>query len=47
MYIVGPLLGACLAVAFAYVLRGAGGGQAGSGAAQGGIATEAVHPDKA
>ncbi len=47
VYIVGPLLGACLAVAFAYVLRGAGGGQAGSGAAQGGIATEAVHPDKA
>ena len=42
--VVGPLLGAVIAVAFAYVLRGPGGGMAGSAAAQGGIYTEARRP---
>jgi aquaporin Z len=47
VYVVGPLVGACLAVAAAYVLRGPGGGMAGSGAAQGALNTEAQQPDKA
>jgi aquaporin Z len=47
VYIAGPLVGAGLAVAAAYVLRGRGGGQAGSGAAQGDLFTEAHRPDKA
>jgi aquaporin Z len=34
-YLVGPMIGAVLAVAFAYVLRGPGGGEAGTRAAQG------------
>lgn len=34
-YLVGPLIGALIAVGFAYVLRGPGGGTAGSRAAQG------------
>lgn len=34
-YLVGPVIGATLAVAFAYVLRGPGGGAAGTRAAQG------------
>ncbi len=46
-YVAGPLVGAALAVAFAFVLRGSGGGKAGSGAAQGDLFTEAQHPDKA
>jgi aquaporin Z len=40
LYVVGPIVGACVAVALAYVLRGAGGGRAGSAAAQGGLFTE-------
>jgi len=40
VYIAGPLTGAVIAVAFAYVLRGAGGGRAGSAAAQGDLFTE-------
>jgi aquaporin Z len=47
VYIAGPLVGAGLAVAAAYVLRGPGGGMAGSGAAQGDLFTEAHRPDKA
>ncbi|HEX5195574.1 MAG TPA: MIP/aquaporin family protein [Gaiellales bacterium] len=47
VYVAGPLVGAGLAVAAAFVLRGAGGGQAGSGAAQGDLFTEAHRPDKA
>ena len=47
VYVAGPLVGACLAVAAAFVLRGSGGGRAGSGAAQGDLFTEAEHPDKA
>ena len=35
VYVAGPLVGAVLAVGAAWVLRGAGGGKAGSGAAQG------------
>jgi aquaporin Z len=40
VYVVGPLVGATLAVGFAYVLRGPGGGTSGSSAAQGDIETE-------
>src|ERR1700677_149590 len=40
VYIVGPIAGAALAVVIAFVLRGRGGGKAGSGAAQGDIFTE-------
>ena len=41
LYILGPVLGACIAVVCAYVLRGPGGGRAGSAAAQGALFTEA------
>ena len=47
VYIVGPLVGAAIAVAFAYVLRGPGGGADGSGAAQGDLYTEVKRPDQA
>src|SRR3989440_711697 len=47
VYIVGPLIGAVVAVTFAYVLRGAGGGRAGSAAAQGGLQTEIQVPKQA
>ena len=47
VYIVGPVLGAAIAVGFAYVLRGRGGGMSGSGAAQGDLFTEAQKPDQA
>jgi len=46
LYIVGPILGAAIAVAGAYVLRGPGGGRAGSAAAQGALFTE-VRRDQA
>jgi aquaporin Z len=46
VYVVGPLVGAALAVGAAFVLRGPGGGRAGSGAAQGALFTEVEHPDK-
>ena len=46
VYVVGPLLGAVIAVGFAYVLRGPGGGTSGSGAAQGALDTEAKRPDQ-
>ena len=46
VYVAGPLVGAVLAVGAAWVLRGAGGGRAGSGAAQGTLFTEVEHPDK-
>ena len=46
LYIVGPIVGACIAVGCAYVLRGPGGGRAGSAAAQGGLYTE-VRRDQA
>jgi aquaporin Z len=38
-YLVGPILGAVVAVGIAYLLRGAGGGQAGTAAAQGTLGT--------
>jgi aquaporin Z len=47
VYVVGPLLGAAVAVGAAFVLRGPGGGEAGSGAAQGAIDTEVAAPGKA
>ena len=46
VYVAGPLFGALLAVGAAFVLRGAGGGRAGSGAAQGVLHTEVESPDK-
>lgn len=47
VYIAGPLAGAVIAVGFAYILRGPGGGRAGSHAAQGDLATEVEKPGKA
>ncbi len=47
VYVVGPLLGAVLAVGIAYVLRGSGGGRSGSAAAQGDLFTEASKPSDA
>ena len=47
VYVAGPLLGAAIAVGVAFVLRGAGGGRAGSGAAQGALFTQAARPDQA
>ncbi len=46
VYVAGPLAGAVLAVGAAWVLRGPGGGRAGSGAAQGDLFTDVEHPDK-
>lgn len=46
VYVAGPIVGAVLAVGAAWVLRGAGGGRAGSGAAQGSLFTEVEHPEK-
>jgi aquaporin Z len=47
VYIVGPLAGAIIAVGIAFVLRGRGGGRAGSGAAQGTLQMEVERPDQA
>jgi aquaporin Z len=47
VYVAGPLAGAALAVVCGFVLRGHGGGRAGSGAAQGEIHTEVAEPDQA
>ena len=44
VYIAGPIAGAVIAVGTAYVLRGLGGGRAGSAAAQGGLFTQVVNP---
>jgi aquaporin Z len=46
VYVAGPLAGAVLAVACAYVLRGPGGGKAGSEAAQGALFTQVDKPGK-
>jgi aquaporin Z len=46
VYVAGPLFGALLAVGAAFVLRGPGGGRAGSGAAQGDLQMEVKSPDK-
>jgi aquaporin Z len=47
VYLAGPLAGALLAVGVAFVLRGPGGGRAGSGAAQGALYTNVQKPDEA
>jgi aquaporin Z len=47
VYVAGPLLGAVIAVGIAYVLRGRGGGLAGSAAAQGALFTQERRPDQA
>lgn len=47
VYVAGPLVGAVIAVGFAYVLRGPGGGRSGSEAAQGVINTEVQNPEQA
>jgi aquaporin Z len=47
VYVAGPLCGMVLAVAAAWVLRGRGGGLAGSGAAQGAIDTQVERPNDA
>jgi aquaporin Z len=46
VYVAGPLFGGLLAVGAAFILRGSGGGQSGSGAAQGVLHTEVESPDK-
>jgi aquaporin Z len=46
VYIAGPLAGAAVAVLLAFILRGRGGGQSGSGAAQGGLFTEVYEQGK-
>jgi len=47
VYVAGPLCGMVLAVGAAFVLRGRGGGKAGSAAAQGDISTQVARPDQA
>ena len=46
VYVAGPIAGAVVAVAFAFVLRGHAGGRSGSSAAQGDLFTEVAEPDK-
>ncbi len=46
IYAIGPVIGATLSVGFAFVLRGTGGGQSGSLAAQGVLAPEIARPEK-
>ncbi|MGZ4758716.1 MAG: MIP/aquaporin family protein, partial [Acidimicrobiales bacterium] len=46
VYVAGPIAGAVMAVACAFVLRGHAGGRAGSTAAQGDLFTEVAEPDK-
>jgi aquaporin Z len=47
VYLLGPLTGAVIAVGIAFVLRGRGGGRAGSAAAQGALFTEEQKPEQA
>jgi aquaporin Z len=47
VYVAGPLAGAAAAVGVAFILRGAGGGTSGSGAAQGALYTEASKDERA
>src|SRR5689334_10590247 len=46
LYVAGPLTGAAVAVALAFLLRGPGGGLSGSAAAQGDLFTEAERPNQ-
>ena len=46
VYVAGPLVGAAAAVGIAFILRGPGGGQSGSGAAQGALFTKATEEEK-
>jgi aquaporin Z len=46
VYVAGPLAGAVIAVGTAFVLRGRGGGRAGSTAAQGALHTEVEKPEQ-
>ncbi len=46
VYVAGPIAGAVIAVGAAYILRGRGGGRAGSGAAQGALHEEIARPDQ-
>src|SRR5580692_12182679 len=46
VYIAGPIAGAVVAVAIAFVLRGPGGGKSGAGAAQGDLFTEPYESGK-
>jgi len=46
VYVAGPIVGAALAVAVAFVLRGPGGGLSGSSAAQGALFTEVEKGDR-
>jgi aquaporin Z len=46
VYVAGPIAGAALAVIIAFILRGPGGGKAGSGAAQGDLFTETYESGK-
>lgn len=46
VYVFGPIAGAVIAVGAAFVLRGQGGGIAGSGAAQGALFVEARRPEE-
>jgi aquaporin Z len=45
-YVVGPLAGALIAVGFAWILRGPGGGKSGSAAAQGRLGTLETRRDQ-
>jgi aquaporin Z len=47
VYVAGPLAGAVAAVGAAYILRGRGGGRAGSAAAQGSLREEVARPEQA
>lgn len=44
VYVAGPIAGAAVAAGIAFVLRGRGGGESGSGAAQGALFTETQDP---
>jgi aquaporin Z len=46
VYVAGPIAGAAAAVVAGFVLRGQGGGKAGSAAAQGALYTEVAQPDR-
>ena len=46
VYVAGPLAGAIVAVAIAYILRGRGGGRSSAAAAQGDLFTEVFHQGK-